>query len=153
MRKLVYNSTGPLIAAAVVFRLVFCPAGLCANTVAQSWTEDSSTHTSAPCHDTQDNSSDTKADALIGSPNLLDAPLFDPSKSKDSDSRASCCNDETVSEAPFTPALASPVLIFQRLAVPEIHLTSGLSGLLEEPILSDSSPGIPLHIQNQQFLN
>ncbi|MBI41351.1 MAG: hypothetical protein CMF59_17280 [Leptospiraceae bacterium] len=75
----------------------------------------------------------------------------DSSKSHES---ASCCNNETVNDAPAQPAMARPILLFERLPAP-ITISYQTTQVQNVASVEVSRPpdSVRLHVQNQQFLN
>ncbi|HBS03536.1 MAG TPA: hypothetical protein DEA96_01130 [Leptospiraceae bacterium] len=150
MRRFVYSSTGPLIAAAVVFRLVFCPAGLCANTMPGS----SGAEETGTVHVGMEMEKASDASPCHGSKESENSMPSHAPGSEHSGSSASCCNNETVNRAPATPVLAEPVLLAEALPLPNLY--SALRPVLISNVTIEKMrppDSVRLHVQNQQFLN
>jgi len=161
VRNLVYRTTGPLLGAAIVFRLIFCPADLCAHTMAgqaEAETPSAAQHSESSRIDTGRAtttasvvSTDSRSGQNHGQPchgeksqDQTDAPA----------SGASCCNDETVTDAPFSPALSINEVLLDRLAA-AVRQPLELATYRTEIVDFQSGPpdGLRLHLKNQTFLN
>lgn len=134
----------------MVFRLVFCPAELCAHTMAEN------TNSETQAAESKDQASASLMPGASAASPVGEEPCHGKKSEQQTDSKtgASCCNDETVTDSPTTPALSITEVFLERLAA-VVRQPVEFSVLNEASADYRSGPpdGIRLHLKNQTFLN